>query len=204
MQNSQTTTNKTVNLSPAKQERQFISIGSFITNNIIETIQSVPKPQCDFARWTITEQLHISWQVFHKVMDKVKWDKIQQELQQIEENYFPIMLNFPALRIMPNQVVPTYLMWEGEILEVRKSRDEKIKQQFYDEIKNLLHKFCVLAPSIQIQTHMVLARFPKNTSYEQVKNLLQYELPTTRYSLEKLSLIEAKKAESGMSYSEVK
>jgi hypothetical protein len=185
-----------------QENRKLISLGFFLGSEVTGKIESVEKPKNDRVIWTDTSQMHLAWQTFFRTKETYNLSAFHSSIEKIEQEFFPMMINLFAVRIMPNIVSPSSLMWQGEILEIRGNRlnlDPSIKK-FSDVVKKALGEVCVVSPTMQLTPNIVLARFTKDTKGADLKSLEKYDIDSLRIKLVGLEIIEAVKEPGSISY----
>jgi 2'-5' RNA ligase len=181
----------------------MLTIGTFLSEDILKRLKKINQPLNSSIRWTKTEELHLAWQSFYKEGSSADFKTLKTKLESLSYEFAPILMQFDSVRIMPNVVNPTTLIWDAEIIEIRNKRDPKTVGLFFEEVKNAFKNICNLPPSIQFSPHIVLGRFPKGTKYEDIEKLKDYPLPKIKYGIVEFQLIEASKLPKGMTYSQV-
>lgn len=181
----------------------MLTVGTFLSEDILKRIKKIDQPINENMRWTKFDELHLAWQSFYKEGSSADLRALKLNLENLSYNFAPILMQFDSVRIMPNVVNPTTLIWDAEIIEIRNKRDHKTISTFFEEVKNCFKNICNLPPSIQFSPHIVLGRFPKGTKFEDIEKLKDYALPKTKYGIVDFQLIEAEKIPKGLNYNKV-
>ncbi len=186
------------------ENKNVICLASPLPKQILAQFNERNRPECPQLKWTAKRNLFISYQDFFRARKDIDIPKILKDLRsQILGKFFPLTIDPIELGLTPSGSTPKILEWRLGVRNIQASNRNvhEARKEMTDKVREVLKTGCLYYQSIEVDPSVILGRFTDQTpSQSDLTSLLEYQVPTDRFILDELMIVEATKDEFGTKY----
>ncbi len=190
---------------PANPNLVMMCIGSPISEEILEVLKQIEKPEVGKVQWTDPKNWFINYHNFFKMRPDLDLLPLKQSLRkELLLKYFPLTIKIKEIVLLPNNQVAKTLECKFEIASMRGMRMEvsKVHEAMKVDMRETVKEACFSLQSIECEPSLILARIPESEKANPALiSLCDIKIPNLgKFYLDKLFIVKASKSENGLNY----